>query len=73
MGEEDVFGDGQAEYGVTEELEPLVRQGARVLRAPRAVREGALEEARVAEGVSQTLGQGGGAVGGDQLSSRPQT
>jgi hypothetical protein len=34
-----VVGDDQAEHGVTEELEPLVRAVPRVLGTPRTVRE----------------------------------
>ena len=39
-----VVGDDQAEHGVAEELEALVRRVAGVLRAPRAVHERRREE-----------------------------
>ena len=39
-----VIGDDHAEHGVAEELEPLVRGVAGVLRAPRAVHESGGEE-----------------------------
>ena len=39
-----VVGDDDAEHGVAEELEPLVRGVAGVLRAPRAVHESGGEE-----------------------------
>jgi molecular chaperone DnaK len=45
--------DGQAEHGVAEELQPLV-----VLRPETAVRQRALQQGRVAEGVTEPLLQG---------------
>ena len=43
---EDVVRDDDAEDGVTQELQALVRRVARVLRAPGAVHEGGREEVR---------------------------
>jgi hypothetical protein len=65
-----VGGDRLAEHGVAEELEPLVRLVARVLGAPRAVRQGELEQAQVRERAAEPVGETsqGVVVAGDQPS-----
>jgi hypothetical protein len=69
-----VIGDDDAEYGVAQELEPLVRLVTRVLGAPTAVAQGALEEGGVTELVSEPLGESNERVPGAQLPpSRPNT
>jgi hypothetical protein len=58
-----VGGDDQAEHGVAEELEPLVRVVARVLRAPRAVRDREGEQVEVVERVAESFGESVEVVG----------
>ena len=54
---EEVFGHGHPEDGVAEELQPLVRFVARVLRAPRPMREREGQRVGLGEGVSDSLGK----------------
>jgi hypothetical protein len=69
-----VVGDDDAEDGVAQELEPLVRLVSRVFGTPAAVAQGALEEGGVVELVSEPLGESSERVPGAQLPpSRPNT
>jgi hypothetical protein len=69
-----VVGDDDAEDGVAQELEPLVRVVAGVLGAPAAVAQGALEEGGVTEPVTEPLRESSERVPGAQLPpSRPNT
>jgi hypothetical protein len=53
-----VIGDDEAEHGVAEELEPLVRlDRLGLLRAPGSVRDGALEQLDVAKGPADPFGE----------------
>jgi hypothetical protein len=65
-----VVGDHEPEHRVTEELEALVGRAVAVLRAPRAVGEGALEQLGVVEAAVQALAErlerGGEDQGGAQ-------
>ncbi len=56
-------GDDQAEHGVAEELEPLVRLVARVLGAPRPVRDREREQVEVVERVAERFGKAVEVVG----------
>jgi hypothetical protein len=69
-----VVGDDDAEHGVAQELEPFVRVVARVLGAPAAVAQGALEQGGIVELMSEPLREGLERVPGAQLPpSRPNT
>jgi hypothetical protein len=71
-----VVGHDQAEDGVAEELEALVGRPPRRLRAPRAVGEGARQQAVVVEAAVQALGErleGGGEGQGGAQERRAQT
>jgi hypothetical protein len=50
-----MIGDDDAEHGVAEKLEPLIRLLARVLGAPRAMRESGREQLGVTEAVPKAL------------------
>src|SRR5438552_15381885 len=58
VGPEDVVCDGQAEDGVAQELEALVRHRAGRLCAPRAVGDGPSEQVGILEAVSQSAAEG---------------
>ena len=69
-----VVGDDDAQHRVAEELEALVRVVARVLRAPAAVTQGALEQRGITELMSEPLREESERVPGAQLPpSRPNT
>ena len=53
----DEVGDDPAEHGVAQELEPLVGRVAGVLRAPRAVGQGLVQQCRLLELVADPLRQ----------------
>jgi hypothetical protein len=52
-----VIGDDEAEDRVAEELEPLVRERAFGLGAPRTVRKGPKEQVGIVEGTRQSGGK----------------
>jgi hypothetical protein len=58
-----VGGDDQPEHGVAEELEPLVRVVARVLGAPRSMRDREREQVEVVERVAERFGKSVEVVG----------
>jgi hypothetical protein len=58
-----VRGHGQAEHGVAEELESLVRLEAGMLGAPRPVGQGELEQREVGERATEPVGEAAERVG----------
>lgn len=57
VGAVDVFGDGQAEYGIAKELEPFIRLGCVGLRTVASVGERQLQQCGVSELVPDGSGQ----------------
>jgi hypothetical protein len=57
VGAEQVVGDDDAEHGVAEELEPLVRRPAGVLGAPRPVHQRRSQQRGVVDGTAEPLVQ----------------
>jgi hypothetical protein len=58
VGAVEVVGDDQPEDAVTQELEALVGELPRALRAPGPVAEGALQQRSIGKGTTEPLNEG---------------
>ena len=61
-----MVGHHDTEHGIAQELEPFVRLIAGMLCAPRPVREGVNQQARLNEVITESLLEGGGRRRGEQ-------
>ncbi|MEK9637586.1 MAG: hypothetical protein VW060_11000, partial [Acidimicrobiaceae bacterium] len=65
-----MVGHHDTEHGIAQELEPFVRLIAGMLSAPRPVREGMNQQARLNKVITESLLEGGGRRRGEQGSAQ---